>query len=376
MINHNIFESSNNDDSAKDKTINWQSSPTPWNEPVNGHELLDSMKDAFDKHLILPEHASPTLALWMLHTYSFQMGAISTYIALLSPEKRCGKTTALSLASKLCHRSLPTSNVSPAALYRVIERYSPTILIDEADIFLAAKDEVHGILNSGYNRESAFTIRCVGDHYEPKQFNVFSPKLFAGIGKLPKTLSDRCIIVPMRRKHADEHVKRLRGDLDLSELRRKCMRWTNDNQLEISQSDAETPKELDDRAADIWRPLIGLADIAGGHWPKTAHNASIALSAIREDEESSNVNLLRDIREHLLAKGLVRIKTTELLTHLNSLEEKPWSTLHHGREMTSRQLSERLKLFNIKSRTIRFGSDQAKGYQLEDMEDAFGRYTE
>ena len=101
--------------------------------------------------------------------------------------------------------------------------------------FLAGKDELHDILNSGYNRESAFTIRCVGDHHEPKQFNVFGPKLFAGIGQLPKTLSDRCIIVPMRRKHPNEKVERLRGDLDVSVLRRKCMRWTIDNHLRLAR---------------------------------------------------------------------------------------------------------------------------------------------
>ena len=303
------------------------------------------------------------------------MGAISTYLALQSPEKRCGKTTALTLASKLCHRSLPTSNVSPAAVYRVIEKYSPTILIDEADTFLAGKEELHGILNSGYNRESAFTIRCVGDNYEPKQFNVFSPKLFAGIGELPKTLSDRCIIVPMRRKLSGEKVQRLRGDLDVSVLRRKCMRWTNDNQIEIQQSDPEIPEGLDDRAADIWRPLIALADLAGGHWPIIAHCASIGLSAHREEEESTNVNLLKDIKDHLDEAELDRIKTENLLLHLNSLEERPWNTLHNGREMTPRLLAERLKAFRIKSKTIRVNGDTAKGYLREDMEDAFRRYT-
>ena len=373
IVTPHITKPGNNNN---EKINSWQYSPKPWDDPVNGAELLDEIRNTFNRHLVLPEHAAEALPPWILHTYCFGLGNVSTYLALLSPEKRCGKTTALSIASKLCHRPLTTSNVSPAAVYRVIEKYSPTFLIDETDTFLAGKDELHGILNSGYNRESAFTIRCVGDHHEPKQFNVFGPKLFAGIGQLPKTLSDRCIIVPMRRKHPNEKVERLRGDLDVSVLRRKCMRWTIDNQLEISQADPEVPLELDDRAADIWRPLIAIADIAGDHWPITAHKASIALSAQREDDESLSVILLKDIRDYMDLEDLSRVKTEDLLRHLNSLEERPWGTFHNGREMTPRLLSERMKSFGIKSSTIRFDDGLRKGYQHEDMLDAFARYTE
>ena len=90
----------------------------PWDETVSGSELVNKLRDTLNRHLVLPDHAAPTLALWILHTYSYHLGDITAYLALLSPEKRCGKTTALTIISKFCHRALPASNVSPAAVFQ------------------------------------------------------------------------------------------------------------------------------------------------------------------------------------------------------------------------------------------------------------------
>ena len=44
------------------------------------------------------------------------------------------------------------------------------------------------------------------------------------------------------------------------------------------------PAALDDRAADNWRPLIALADVAGSIWPSRARAAAVALSGNRKDD--------------------------------------------------------------------------------------------
>ena len=316
-------QDSNNSENNNLNQRAWQISPVPWDETVSGSELLNKLRDTLNRHLVLPDHAAPTLALWILHTYSYHLGDITAYLALLSPEKRCGKTTALTIISKFCHRALPASNVSPAAVFRVIEEYSPTLLVDEADTFVAGKEELGGILNAGFNRETAYTLRCHGDDHNVKQYNLYAPKLFAGIGKLPDTLGDRCIIVPMRRKLPGETVQRLRGDLYGADVRRKCMHWTKDHEIEIKFFDPEIPEELDDRAADIWRPLMTIADLAGGDWPIIAHQAALDLSGNKNDEESVNIQLLKDIRDYIVAHNFSRLKTEELLEHLYSLEERP-----------------------------------------------------
>jgi hypothetical protein len=110
--------------------------------------------------------------------------AASPLLALTSPEKRCGKTTTLSLLTRLVPRPLLSSNISPAALFRIVEKYCPTLLIDEADSFLRDKEELRGILNSGHTRDAAYVVRTVGDDKEPCRFSTWAPKAVALIGRL------------------------------------------------------------------------------------------------------------------------------------------------------------------------------------------------
>jgi hypothetical protein len=44
----------------------------PWPEPVNGADLLDSICNSVKRYLVLPEGGSECLALWVVHTHSFQ----------------------------------------------------------------------------------------------------------------------------------------------------------------------------------------------------------------------------------------------------------------------------------------------------------------
>ena len=126
---------------------------------VDGRSLLDELEDVMRRFVVLPNFAAETLALWVLHTYAFQLRDVSTYLGIESPEKRCGKTTLLGVLSKLVHRPVAAVNISSPAFFRVIEEMGPTLLIDEADTFLNGNDELRGILNAGYSRETAFVVR-------------------------------------------------------------------------------------------------------------------------------------------------------------------------------------------------------------------------
>ena len=119
---------------------------------------------------------------------------------------------------------------------------------------------------------------------------------------------------------------------------------------------------------------MGIADLVGGEWPILAHLASVGLSGGKENEEPINTKLIKDIRDYVKEHNLAEVKTRDLLNHLYSLEERPWNTFYRGREMTARQLADRMRSFGIRSKTIRFGNETAKGYLLEDMVDAFNRY--
>src|SRR5260370_1278685 len=90
---------------------------------------------------------------------AFELRDGGTYIGVESPEKRCGKTTLLSALSRLVRRPVVAANISPPAFFRVIEEARPTLLIDEADTFLHGNEEMRGILNAGYHKDTAYVLR-------------------------------------------------------------------------------------------------------------------------------------------------------------------------------------------------------------------------
>ena len=89
--------------------------------------------------------------------------------------------------------------MTAAALFRAVEQFRPTLLVDEADTFLRDRDDLRGVLNSGHLRASAVVVRTVGDEHEARLFSTWAPKAVALIGTLPDTLADRSIILSMRR---------------------------------------------------------------------------------------------------------------------------------------------------------------------------------
>ena len=242
--------------------------------------------------------AADTAALWAAHTYLLDCFGISPRLAITSPEKGCGKTTAFDVLSRIVFRPLPTANASAAAIFRVVELQRPTLLIDEADTFLSENEELRGILNSGH-RQGGSVIRTVGEDFEPRSFSTYSACAIALIGKLPATLADRSVPIELRRRRADEPIEPFRFDRTdhLDQLARKAARWARDNADRIRGTDPDMPAGVFNRAADNWRPLLAIADAAGGEWPARARRAVQCSGAgASGDEQSVRVPLLSDIR--------------------------------------------------------------------------------
>jgi putative DNA primase/helicase len=346
---------------------------------VDGASLITDLETAINAHAVLPDGAGVAMALWILHTYCLDAAVITPRLAIISPTKRCGKTTVLKLLGTLACKPLAAASLTPAVLYRVVEAFSPTILVDEADTFLAEQDELRGILNAGHDRHSAVVPRCVGDDFEPKVFRVFGAVAIAAIGKLPDTLMDRSVVIEMKRKAPSEKLQKLRRRQReaLAALPRQCARWAGDNVKALSDREPELPDDLDDRAADNWEPLLAIAEQAGGPWPERARATALLLSGGRADSAETGdagVQLLADVRAVFVNHSIDRSTTKALLAALADLEGRPWAEWNRGRPITPRQLGTLLGRFGIKPGTIRVGEATPKGYVLSDLTDAFGRY--
>ncbi len=360
--------------------------PEPWPETVDGAALLDGVAGLIGRFVVLPEHAAEAIALWVLHTWTLDAADVTPLLALGSPTKRCGKTTLLRIIAALARRPLAASGISAAAIYRTVEQHSPTLLIDELDA--AREDEgLRAVLNSGHTRDLAFVLRCVGEgaKMEARRFSTWCPKALAYIGRLAGTLEDRAIRVPMRRRSAGERNERFRRRVltaQAEDLRRKLARWAYDAHPRLAGATPDLPDELDDRAADNWEPLLGIADDASGDWPDRARRAALALSAERpEDEAAENPGLLvlADLRDLIEADRLETepgVAGDDACAALRELPERPWKTWGRGREgLQPVHLARLLRPFGCAPKQVRAeGRGGQRRYLLDPLTEAFERY--
>ena len=350
--------------------------PKPWENPVDGAALLDEIVSAIQRYVVLPVHAARACACWVVHTFLVEHFLVSPRLSISSPTKGCGKTTLLDVLSRLVLRPLQASNVTPAATFRVIEKYKPCLLIDEADTFLGVNDELRGILNSGHRKGGA-VLRVTGDDLEPRQFATFAPCGIALIGTLPPTLADRSIPVALNRRRPNEPIESFRPDRagHLDALARQAARWARDNTVAVAAGDPEMPEEVTNRARDNWRVLKAIASAAGGRWPSYIDEAAKAAQARGGDEASSIELLLEDIRAVGFLDNEPEVRSADLVERLIGLEGRPWAELGRtGKALTQSRLARSLKPLAIGPQNVGPEKSRARGYKREQFEDALERY--
>jgi putative DNA primase/helicase len=352
--------------------------PEPWPDEVDGADLFAELERIFGKFLVLPVGAPTVLAAWTMHAHALDAFEVTPYLAITSPEKGCGKTVLLDVLSGLVPRPLPSSNVTPSVVFRAVEKYRPTLLIDEADTFLRHNDELKGILNSGHRKSTAFVIRSVGEDFDPTPFRTWSAKAIALIGRLPATLADRSIEVRMNRKRADERVERFRhheAEQEMASLRSRAWRWGQEHADELRAMKPRLPDGLGNRVEDNWTPLFAVAELAGAKC--TDRLAEACRGVVREiEDESIRALLLSDIRGLFFSDGADRLSSEQVAEKLVSLEERPWAEFgKNERPLSKNRLASLLQPFGVRPRTVRLSNgDRKKGYLREHFEDAWGRY--
>ena len=351
--------------------------PIPAPDPQDGKRLLDDLTAIIGRYIAADAGSIDAMALWAVFAHIADRAAVCPNLAFISATKACGKSTALDVVSRLVPRSINIANITPAALFRVIELAHPSLIIDEADALFRQNEELRCLLNAGFTRSAAQVLRTVGDDYEPRVFTVWTPKSFALIGRLPDTLESRSVVIHMRRRLPDEAIDRLRSDRDQGfvELQSRISRFVLDNVEAILGDEPELPEALSDRQADVWRELFRIADIAGGDWPERARRAALELCAKSDDDGDLSIRLIADLKT-IFAELPERDMwpSQAIVDALNGLDEAPWAEMNNGKGLTTNKLARMLQRFEIKTKTVRIGNRTPKGYTAASFADIFARY--
>ena len=351
----------------------------PWADPVDGTELADAILTELDRHVFVSKSAAAAIVCWIFFTHLIDQFRVAPILNINSPIKRCGKTTLLDFLGRTVARPMVASNVTPAAMFRMLETHQPTFLVDEADTFLKVNEELRGILNSGHTKSAAYVLRCAGDDHVPRRFCTWGAKAIASIQELPGTITDRSIVIPMRRKLSDCKVKRFiepaPGDV-FNQLRRKIVKWGEDNGADVASKSVRRVKGLHDRAFDNWRPLLQIAKCLGPEWYEKVRGAALKLAAHDAAEDSSaGVLLLQDLQQLFNEEKTDRLATNFILADLAKKDDRPWPEYKDGKPITPRQMAGLLKPFRIRPKGFNNPKEKtARGYHRKHFLDAFRRY--
>jgi len=362
--------------------------PAPVLSRLRRGRLEGPLNDAarfIERYIRMPsDHATNAAALWVAHCYVLDAFDVTPYLLVKSPVKRCAKSRLLSVLALLLPKPWMVLSPSEAVLFRKITRDCPQVLIDESDPLFKGRIEQHeplrALLNAGFER-GAVVPRCVGEGSKKQlvDFEVFCPKAIAAIGDLPDTIEDRSIVIAMKRATPEEKKKlarfrRREAREEAVPIREAMGRWAAANLSTLRDARPELPDALDDRAQDLWEPLLAVADLAGAGWAVAAWAAALALStgAAREDE-STRIRLLADCQRAFEERKSDRLVTADLIEALAEDEAAPWGDWH-GRRITPQGLARLLRPFGVQPVVIRVGTTTLRGYRREDFEDAWSRY--
>ena len=351
-------------------------------EPVAGAELLDRALTVLTRYCVLPSaEAAHAVVLWCAATHALPALPAAPRLSVTSAVKRSGKTRTLDCIEGFVYDPLATMNATTAAVFRSLDsEHPPTLIFDEVDTIFGSKrvaennEDLRGLLNAGFQRGKD-ALRCVGPTQTPTMFPTFAMAALAGIGGLPDTITDRSINIRMKRRRPGETVQPFRERRDRPQfetIRAGLTAWLADAAVRIRLEKSEPENlGLEDRAADVWEPLIMVADEAGGDWPARARAAGRKLTDENADDEhddSDAIRLLHDLKDVF---GLIQgdfAPTDVLLQHLVRIDDAPWRDV----DLNGHRLARELKVFGIKSTRDATGSK--RGYKRGAFVDAWGRY--
>lgn len=343
----------------------------------DGGKLLAELHAALTRYVILPSaEAAVAIVLWITATHAAQVWNCAPRLDITSPVKRCGKSRLLDIIETTCHNPLLTVNISPAALVRSIGGDPPTLLLDEADTVFGPKaaennEDLRGILNAGHSRNRPY-IRWDVAARKPEHCPTFAMAALAGIGALPDTITDRAVVVKMRRRAPGEVVARYRERRDgepLKELGARVGAWVRAHLDELR--DAEPDMPVEDRSADTWEPLIAVADLAGGDWPAWARKSAVVLTAEDDTDTTLGARLLADLRDVFGAAD--RLHGETILDALRKIAEAPWGD-YFGRPLNARDLAKLLKPYGVTATDVKLEGVTKRGYRRDHLHDPWTRY--
>ena len=181
------------------------------------------------------------------------------YLCFLGPF-RSGKTRALEVMAALCYKPMLVVDPSEASMFRIIEKFRPTLIIDESQI---VDKNVRAVMAAGY-RFGVKVPRVVDPEADGLEairwYDVFGLKIYACREEPPSDIFSRSIII-----HCEKNVRHTKKKIDAGKAKELRTRWLAQrlrmfNKITVTFEEFESE---DGRLQELFSPLVVMAQHFG-----------------------------------------------------------------------------------------------------------------
>ena len=344
---------------------------------VEGAQLIGRCDNLLRAYLhVQDERVYSLLSAWTIGTYVYPVFSHFGYLFLYSTFPRSGKTRAEEILSQLCFEATVPLNSPTVPTIRDTAAEGHTLVLDTLERWRGKSPEAHSaameLLDAGF-RKCGTVVKMVpstNNQWRRETFPVYAPYVLAAIDRdsVTDTALDRSFAIELHRKPIAIKKQKYnfhRCEQNCSPLRDDLYIWALDNAVRIADVYSGTALEaevdaleLNDRAADIWKPLFAIATVLGNNELRQSLKSLAAEmggdpdSAERDRVMAIAQSLRRVVNGNAMAVGT----TLELVAHLHA----------DGLEVQDRDLHDMLVRWGFAQSSMRLGQGPRRAWELQD----------
>jgi len=314
---------------------------------VDSAQLFNKMKKLFKTYIELEdEKLYDFLTLWNIGTYFFPLFNSYPYV-YVGGIKDSGKTKLLTLCSRIAFNGISSGSISSAVLYRFVQGTRCSLLLDETEQLSNRYGAgiFRNVLLNGYKKgQKVYRNRkTVEGDWEPKPFEIYSPKMLASIERLEDVLGSRCIPIMMK-KGLNKKITNKEIDIidpTWQQTRDLIYPFLMKNWRDIRKiySKLENDTELKNRNWELWKPILTLAKFfdhsINGLYDKMQ---SLAVEKTKETQRENSLS-----HEIVLVKTLLSMVNEDKFYKLSEIKEEMTDHLEHGDWVNERYVGKILR---------------------------------
>jgi hypothetical protein len=271
----------------------------PWDEPVDVAELLGAIEAKFRRYVVAADAIVTASTLYAPFTYVVEVATHAPKLVFTFPERDAGKSIAQDVLHWMVLRPYAAVEATGAAIYRIIDRLRPTLLLDESDTLFARSNVLAHIINASWANNRRKVPRVTPSGKTVEEFDVYGAQIISMKGlRMPDTVLSRSIVCLIWPKLASELVEEFtyQDDDEFKIIRRKLLRFAIDNAVALRDAKPEFPPGFNNRIRVNWKLPLAIAELAGDEWPERVRNAALELETDR-DEPSEAIRLFQALQD-------------------------------------------------------------------------------